>query len=206
MAVNNLVPAFAKLYIQNQTGALHTMTTPLSAIQVEDPDPAVALINTTSGVNIAFSVAMDNLWDAIRPFHSTSTVIDRAELWKKASALAAPVFVTEFTAWTNPAGVSGAVSTKFGFITFTWRSTNGGKGIVRLVEPSSSLLQISKYQRLGVNTGLSAQEIAFRDNYLEAPGINILYARDNGVYLSALNVSHRISDTLRKRAMRIGEI
>jgi len=203
MAVNNLSPAFVKIYL-TIAGASHTMTLPVLAPAVFDPDPTVAALTNSAAGTDTFKNSIDALWATIDSFYHVADAPTLAELWSQPTPADDALLVCDYAPVTLAGTRTGANLAKFGIKTFTYRAELSGRGIFKIIKPSPATFTEGKYQRWGDDTGLLADEIGVRTFF--ASGINWITARNNQFYRTPLNVSDKTNDTLRKRAMRLGEI
>lgn len=202
MAINDLTPGFVKWYITTTEGFV-TMTLPVQAIDTFDDDPAVAALEAKATVTWTFQQCVDNLWAELRPYYTALSETSLVELWSQPLPTDVPVLVTD-TAPAAPAGSGGGSESRFGVITFTYRATNQSRGVFKLSHPIVSIFAEGKFQRWSDNTGLLTVEQQLRDWF--ASSENWIATRGDGWYRTPLNVSHKSSDALRRRAMRTGEI
>jgi len=196
MAVNNLSPAYSRIYYVHN-GIEHVKTIPHS--DVADNGDGTWNAEMKNGTFVTWTSGIDDIVANITPLMTAECTITHAELWTQPLPTDDPLNVQY-----HPIATVGAVpAPRDEYTTATWTYRTTGGGILRDVWFGAALTA-PLYQRLldpaGIPTGYDVPP-----SYMV--GATCIYAaRDNTFAILPLNLIFKQNDTSIGRARRLGEI
>jgi hypothetical protein len=146
---------------------------------------------------------VDDWLAIVRMRFGADTDFVQFETWQQLTEASVPQMMSQ-----RPLAIAGGVQgghRPFCVSTMTFKTSAGGRVNYKFVEAAASIeSSLTKYQNLNDSSGLHSTDISIRNYILSSA--HPFTGRDNARPILALNVSTKINDTLRKRAMRLGEI
>lgn len=190
MAINDLSPAFARIYYTTLGNSTHIMTLPCvpSGDLIPGEEPAVL---TYSGTPMPFGDAVTAYLNVVKPLWPALTSFLFAEFWSKPTPNDDPLFI-----WQEElaiAGTGAGSSQAYVQVSVTFRTQYGGLFRNVFIEPN-----VTPNQRDDVPFGNATLTNLL--NYLKGTN-SWIYGRDGGKIIAGIRMLSKTNDQLRKRGM-----
>lgn len=186
MASNCLAPAFAQIsYTAN--GHPHVMR-----LGVINTNADVTEVNDKSGTSIDADTALTSLIDLIKGLYHTSDEFTRVDWFTQADCESAPVWKRTYDFGGGLAGESSAADVAWGQAVLTFKTSNGGRFKLQLMESIILPNQKVALDAVGAGTVTDIKEALLDDT-------DFVVGYDNGYPAAALNYVTKINDSLRRK-------
>jgi len=183
---NDLAPGFVQIHYASPL-AEHVMT--LGAQPFQDIGGNWLLTQPGVGPGVAWATGVNALVTVLKTKLNADTTFTFADLFTKGIG-AAPTFRASATL--SVAGTSGSGRISASQVTYSYRSSTGGRGKVILVDQTDAVNQ--KFRATGYGDAAKLAVV----NYLIG-GTNWVTARDGGFPINVVQILTKTNDVLRKK-------